>query len=77
MEDSGAESYLNSRGSLKNFQKRRILIYCLEIILVIFWCRKISFLPFLKNFPEIIMKIFDFFPLAEEILKQLLIVSYM
>ena len=39
MGDSGAEGDLNCGAQFTGFQKRRFLIYDIEIILVVFWQR--------------------------------------
>jgi hypothetical protein len=45
MEEISAKGDLNSEGLAQRFQRRRILVCCLEIILVIFWQRLSLFLP--------------------------------
>lgn len=69
MKGRSAKSYSNCQGSLKGFQRRRILC-CREILIVIFLWRKWLPLPFLTNLPEIKMKGFDFIVFAEEIPKE-------
>jgi hypothetical protein len=54
---------------LKRFQKRRILVCCLEIVLVIFWGRMCLIFALVQSQPEDEVKRFKLIALTKKVLK--------
>jgi hypothetical protein len=73
VEGSDAASDSNCGDLLKRFTRTRILVHCLEIVLVIFWLKKKSVAAFClccKSHPEAKVEKFGLILLVEEITKQ-------
>jgi hypothetical protein len=68
--DSGAESYLNLGAWFKRFQKRRLLVCCLEIVPKILVKNMAAFCHCPKSLHEAEAKRFGLIALTKEISKQ-------